>query len=151
MNSGGGDCLAFSPNALILEQGRGWRGTAPHQSPHPRCRRRPPLCPQRGLGFPPRRAGSDACKRRRDASKCQTASCRCQLFMARDIYQREAIKSPEAGISLGAQVDGSKMFMSEVCCSMHWAESRHQNLPAWGEHLTRVVCLTLSALLSIWH
>ena len=41
--------------------------------------------------------------------------------------------------------------MSEVYCSMRWAESRHQNLLAWGEHLTRVVCLTQSTVLSIWH
>ena len=79
----------------------------------------------------------------------------CQLplsaFMAHGIYQMETIKSPEHGISLRAQVDSKKMYMSEACCSMYWAGTWHQGLFPWGEHLTHVICLILNAVPRILH
>lgn len=83
------------------------------------------------LSLPPAWAGlhlravKGASKRRCDVSKCQTASCCCQLLWAMIFIRGKQLSAPEPGISLRAQADGGKMHTSKVSCSTHWAGTWH--------------------------
>ena len=125
--------------------------TAPYQSPHLRCCCCSPLSAH-SVGWASRLAEQGAILPKGDATPQNVRlPVAAVSFLWPVIFIRGKQLSPQ---KLGSPLElkrWQQMFMSEVYCSMHWAESRHQNLLAWGEHLTRVVCLTLSAVLSIWH
>lgn len=77
-------------------------------------------CPRRGLGscLP---SSSDASQRRCDASKCQTARCRCRLLWSR-VFIREKQLSPRAW---GLRRSSGGWRQREVSCSVPWPGTRH--------------------------
>lgn len=55
--------------------------------------------PKAWAGLPISQSRGRCCFPKETPQKCQTASCRCQLFMAQDIYQREELSPPNLGLS----------------------------------------------------
>lgn len=144
MNSGGGNCLAFSTKGSNTWAGQRMEGdstlsvmASPLLS----------LLSAPSLGRAPSlRAESVASTRRFDISKCQTASCCCQLLWPMIFIRGKQLSPPEPGISFRAQVGGDKMFTTKVSYSTDWTGAQHWDLLPWEGHLHLWFCLLLNTM-----